>query len=1151
MSRKDSESKTLEDLAREEFNNIKQPAIKKNPFLGYFIAQRLVSKNKLKSKPKVMPLINIVGEIAGVKPPHHSFSGMKYYPFFALQDILKEDILSGNYNYFAPEGLYLAAKELAKNNISLNIPITYKHIHKKENLIAFLQMPESKIKKKWDPHYFDMTLNNIESALAFMRNKFDQDKDNFFKRYGSGAGTYFLAKDMKNKRQYNFQLRKIYTLIGDGEMLSLILGIKDGRFGTEWNPKVMNLSPTEIDAVKGTLNAVYKEDEQKFYEAYGSSLGAFILSKELKNRGMDISPMRLNAFLVNPSVAQQLLDIEDKQFAKRWNFESILGSLGELDAVVKFIEHEYKRNPDNFFNKYGCNVGIYNLAKELCTGNKPGEQVIPDINLDAVFQIMKNGTTLSRLLGIQDERFKKIWNTTRISTGSYSHVTAVLQFLKENYEKDSDAFFVRYGSKIGLYNLMKDLRANPKITKKPQQSLSDIVTKGNKLSGLLSIEDERFTTHWNPRNLTLNEEQTDNVVGFLANKYKEDGNAFFARYGSEIGLYNLENDLLSECGVKLSAIRLATIAKDPEALEMFLGIKDGRFYTQWNPRSIQTKQGLTGRIAAFLRQEYDNDALRFFIRYGDKLGQYLILKDMEKQNIKISPSQLNSILGSTSLVARLMDIPESKFQGKWNNMSIYLPIKDIDRLVDFLKEKYEADSSKFFETFSSLDGISYLIEALKKEKKISPNPMHLTEFLKDGDFLMSILGVDDERFRTEWNIRLLKCTNKESVRIREFLRERYFADTNAFFEKYGSRTGSYNLACDLRKEKILPNTNLRDLFSLLKGKTKAAEFLGINDPRFRDKWDPKMLPFNLEELNSLLNYLRSEFKKDKNRFFKKYGSRLGTIIIAKEANKYLGILSTKPQYCSWILSDGRTLSDLLGCEDERFSTEWSRRKYIIGSKSHITYKELEKTVAAGFERMRSGCDLPGINEEINKKDPYMLLRHELKTADMKTTLYIFGLYCNKDKTKIKKNIRDSVKKDKEKLAELKKIKSMDDVAEVGEEEFMKLTGHLLYSFDENIRQKTQSKLAEIYATLFGSLTKNYKGFSGEHFMEYCKNFDLFMLHRKRRIDERFTFAKGIKYMAKYWNMSEKKQLKDKNVISLDAPFYRDSNSPKTYHDVVS
>ncbi len=1076
-----------DDLQKVIDEQRKDARLANNPFLAYFIARDVQGSN-IWNKFGLRGLLREVKERTGLAPVSWKGGAMSYDGFFTLQEILTKDIKSGEFKYFVPQGVYLMAQDLQKRGTKLNVSVTSFNLNSRKKLAALLEEDESKIKRDWKPHRFDMTLDAIETSLDFMRRKYQENPDAFFERYGSPQGTNNLVEDMKPEREFKTNLRKVHTLLGDGESLSKMLDIEDERFKTKWNPSVIQISPSELEVVRDILHRSLNEDKNKFYAVYGSAFGTVILSKELATKGLDISPARLSSVLVNTDKASSILGIRDDEFEKRWNVKEFSDEYPIFDTTMKRLKEAYNKDPDTFFSRYGCDIGAFNVAQDL--KGQGGEK---SIKMQVVSRIIREGQLISRILDINDDRFKTHWHPSQI-VPDYDDAEKVLEFMRAKHKKNPDAFFGRYGSKLGLYYLMKDLSDVPELRTKPDQNLKGIAYSGERLSRLLGIKDTRFSSAWHPRSLTLNSQQVDQVGEFLKDKYDSNPKSFFKRYGAEDGLLQLSRDLEEEQGVRLSSSRLGNILMDVEATQQLIGINDPNFDSKWNIRSIQVKNGIPDQVGEFLRTQYDQDPTRFFVRYGGKTGQVLMLEDLRKTGIKIPLMQLGSLIGKSSLVSRLTGIPESEFEGRWRSRHVGMKRTHISRITDILTNAYHEDPELFFERYGGKEGIVNLAERLK-EDDVHPNLHFISNLIGDPETVQELMKVEDDRFLGEWAPRKVSISSRQLRPTIDFLRRSYFADSKRFFDRYGSRAGIYNLAIDLNEGGMLASGDMERIYDLV-ARPSIQEVLGIRDPKFGEKWNPANIPLNLNEFRAISTHLKEQFDKNPDTFFDYYRKPLRSIILGKEAEA-LGINENPPVF-SVILNDGKFVGELVGSADKRFADTWPRKAYVMLQGAYPTMKNMEQSIGQGLERMAESCSLPSMGSPLGKDErEYLALRYGLRMVNENTAHHVVELYAGAKQKAIKKNIKEILTQDAKDMRELSSIKNFKEVSEFGDEAFTNLAGHLLYSFDPSIRAAAGHKILELYTPTFQRIIANRnipdisKGY--DTFSKYCENFDMYAI----------------------------------------------------------
>ncbi|MEK6894412.1 MAG: hypothetical protein AABX10_03030 [Nanoarchaeota archaeon] len=1098
------------DLEKIVEDKLQNPTLKNNPFAGFFIAAELKKRNGLIHL--LRPTIELVEEMAGVAPPNNGANFMGIDTFMRLHSLLREDVESGDYEFFLPEGLYLAGKEMQREGFQLNLHQAHSYTNKPHNFAHFVRMPRSKIKKKFSLRTIDLSIPEVDRIVEFLRRKYEEDKDGFFKTYGDKNGALSLAEELSKERKWESGIRRLNSLVGDGEMLARMIGAKDKRFSSSWNPQVNYLSMAELQTVRDHLQASFREDPDRFYAVYGSPAGIYILARELKTK---ISPNRLSPVLIDPEVAKRTIGIQDENFEKRWRLKTISGAgTDQLDDVVDHLRDAYKTDQENFFKRYGSTFGTFRLAEDMANKRAERGDTDYDVNLGSLTSLTKDGQTLASILGVNDRRFSTEWRPRAMGL-KFSRAVDLVEFLRASYHGDADGFFARYGSSNGMHHLMSDLRKEDCIPKGNMTDVKKFTGKGELVAELLEIDDPRFRTEWNPRSLTVNGEQVGEIAGFLGYKYRVDPQAFFARYGTELGILHLEEDLGKERGLTLSPFRLGTVVKKGNSLESLLGVEDERFRTEWNPRSIQVGKGVARRIGSFLRAQYDQDRMKFFFRYAGPIGQYNLSKDLrENERLGVPLTTLGSVCQTPAVVSSLTGIPIDELNGKWNNKRILVSERDLDLIGDFVKEEYEAGPDQFFEAYGQKNGTLALIDKIRKKKKIKPNLHSITHLLADGRVLACIAGVDDDRFETQWQVARIQSSRSQTAPAVDYLRGEFSRDPEGFVNRYGSRIGVYNLATDLRNRGLLSTIDLTHLGTLLE-KDKIQGVIGVEDQRIdSERWKPRQIHFNVGDFEALRENLRMVYEADPEGFVKNYAGPMGLVVVAGEAKKYNGLELTLDQYRS-LVADPEFVAVLVDGDPDKLKEVW-REKYALRFKpgKAVKFHDLERKVKVGTSWMAKSAELPTLAEGWEDEEyDHLDLRYGLRTLDQDGVLYVAQLYDEDRAEKILKNMNAEVKKDKATLQKLKSVKNEDDVRQVGERPFTDAVGRLLYSFDPEVRQGAKNKVIEVYSPFVQRFVEGKQNgdVAWDYFNDYAGRFDLFNVSGNKRTNwGTFTVGSLIK-----------------------------------------
>jgi len=294
-------------------------------------------------------------------------------------------------------GFYLLArkvKDLTEEDVSLpaldNLLLTPQHV------ISLMQIESSEERVSqvdWRHHHFDLSLNEVEPVIRFLRDRYQQDPNAFFQRYGTKVGDYNISLVLAEEGVTVEDLGRLHTLTGEGSVLAHLMGLKDERF-SKWNNQRFTLKSDEVKAIASHLSDRYGKNPKIFFRVYGSNIAPVILAKELQLKGMKVSQEELSELLSDRTVVQELLGVRDEEF-RYWNVKPVSTSLSQTEQVLGHLRERYHADPDRFFFRYSSN-GY--LAGEL-------ESEGIDINPRDLENLVSNGINLSLLMGVKDSRF--------------------------------------------------------------------------------------------------------------------------------------------------------------------------------------------------------------------------------------------------------------------------------------------------------------------------------------------------------------------------------------------------------------------------------------------------------------------------------------------------------------------------------------------------------------------------------------------------------------------------------------------------------------------------------------------------------------------------------------------------------------------------
>ncbi len=643
--------------------------------------------------------------------------------------------------YGSDMGTIVLSNELHRSGHHMNPTAISPIISDGRSLSDLLGINDIRFRREWKPKHITITLENIEALIHFLKRRYTEDHESFFTSYSNELGALNISRDLMNEKDIIIDPSKILTITGKGKNLATLLNVQDQRF-EKWKQREMG-GIDLVDTVSNLLKESYKKDKDEFFHKYGKAEGTYNIARELRNSGYTkrIDLLQLSQTVSKPSLVEDLIGVSDNRFNTEWKPRHLNMYLDTLEKVLDFLSQEYREDPDKFFSIYGSATGSYTLAKKM------REKGIT-VHLMRLGTIVNKGDVLSRMLGIEDFRFNSKWKPKEL-TLNLSNLETVLNFLKSKYEGDSNQFFERYGAEEGQLTLTRDLEA---LLKRQISYLNTVISDGGHLSELLNIRDPRFDTAWNPR-VIINSgyDNTELILDFLKDKYKEDSEDFFRRYGGSSGLIEIARDIYKAKGVDLQLEPLKTLTHNGKRLAAYMNIEDKRFGEAWHQEGLRGKFSEVETTLEYIAEKYSEDPDDFLSSYGGVTGSLNLATSIEAlgKGVK-SPAHLSRLINPKILEEQL-GIKDDRLNTQFNPRFLSTNTKDTKRVLDHLKRQYQSNSDWFFEVYGSHLGKMILSKEVGKYNDSSYT--HIGYFM-NGDFLEKFLGVEDERFKVNWFTKL-------------------------------------------------------------------------------------------------------------------------------------------------------------------------------------------------------------------------------------------------------------------------------------------------------------------------------------------------------------------------------------------------------------
>ncbi len=651
--------------------------------------------------------------------------------------------------YGSDIGTVILSNELYCSGYNMN-PAAVSSINRDgRSLNDLLEIDDIRFKREWNPKNIQIPLKNIEALIHFLKEKYTENNESFFTNYGNELGALNISRDLMEEKDIMINPSNIFTITGKGKNLTMLLNVQDKRF-EKWNQRKIDRVDL-VDAASNLFKEAYEKNKDEFFHKYGKAEGAYNIAKELRKSGgytKRINLHNLSQIMGKPSLVKGLMGVSDNRFDIEWKPRQLHMHLDTLEKMLDLLSQEYKDDPDSFFSIYGSATGCYTLAKKL------REKDIT-IHLMRIGTIINKGDVLSRMLDIEDIRFNSLWKPKEL-TWSLSNLETVLNFLKSKYEENSNQFFERYGTEGGQLNLTRDLEA---LLKKQIGCLNTITGDGIHLSELLNIKDPRFETAWKPT-VIINSgcDNMELILDFLKDRYKEDSEDFFRRYGRPSGLIEIARDIYKAKGVDLQLEPLKTLTQNGKKLATYMNLRDKRFEEAWHQKLLRGKFSEVETTLEHLAQKYFENPDDFLDDYGCVTGILKLATNMEAlgEGVK-NPAYLSHLINSRILEEQL-GIKNDRLNTQFNPKLLLTNMEDTKTVLNRLKRQYQNNSDWFFEVYGSHLGKMILAKEVEMYNEVSYT--HIGNIM-GNKFLEEFLGVEDKRFKVNWFTKLDKHQLRE------------------------------------------------------------------------------------------------------------------------------------------------------------------------------------------------------------------------------------------------------------------------------------------------------------------------------------------------------------------------------------------------------
>jgi hypothetical protein len=277
---------------------------------------------------------------------------------YAIKNILNTATEERISEYSTDIGYYLLAKDLAgATGASIYLPALADLITTKDS-ITWLLPDKSEVTSRYEQkqRVLDFKLDELEQIIAFLRNKYSHDHDNFFGKYGSYNGNYNLAADLASAEIFNDKINRLSDITRDGCFLSKLLRINDAGFAEAWMPAQINMPYESASALVSHLAKRYQQNPKTFFEVYGSVQGSIFAAKELQSFGINIELSDLSGFMSDRQRISDILGMDINIVEKQWNTMQLQLSLQQCEHIVGVLRERYNLNKASFYSSYLQNM---------------------------------------------------------------------------------------------------------------------------------------------------------------------------------------------------------------------------------------------------------------------------------------------------------------------------------------------------------------------------------------------------------------------------------------------------------------------------------------------------------------------------------------------------------------------------------------------------------------------------------------------------------------------------------------------------------------------------------------------------------------------------------------------------------------------------
>ncbi|HLC46838.1 MAG TPA: hypothetical protein VJI75_03780 [Candidatus Nanoarchaeia archaeon] len=518
--------------------------------------------------------------------------------------------------------------------------------------------------KDWRQRKIYQRGGKLDDLISLLKRRYSEDNGLFFERYGCEEGCYNAARDLRDESGFSkrINLQEVAQAMSSSSTLQSLIGINDARFAASWTPRQFSLHLDTMESLLEFLGRQYHKDADSFFAVYGSTTGAYVLAREMAEKGVPIHLIRLGTLINKGNILARLLGLSDQRFESSWKPRAIQMSLRDVDVAVDFLKEAYNRDSDAFFSRYGSVDGQLVLSRDI--EEKAG------ISVSNLKSIVSDGEALSSFLGIEDSRFSTGWNVNILNYSNNDRIEFLLDFFRSKYELNPGEFFQQYGKMSGILDMARDIHSEKE---KDSQliNLSTLFANGKKAANLLGIEDGRFETLWRTQQCKGKFTVVEKSLDYLRSQFAEDPESFGYRYMGKEGVATLANEL-SSLGIEFKDIIALSFLLTPQVLrEQAVPIdqaEEGRQSQHLKSLSTSDMQ----RMLEHLKWKYADDPSFFFDLYGSSIGRLALGLELGFS----SQRGWGSIMSNGTALGQMLQLNDPRFSTHWK-MKLGEPLEQL------------------------------------------------------------------------------------------------------------------------------------------------------------------------------------------------------------------------------------------------------------------------------------------------------------------------------------------------------------------------------------------------------------------------------------------------------------------------------------------